>query len=61
MDFVIGLPHTRNQHDSVWVIVVRMTKLAHFFPVHTSYLAEDYVKLYVRELVRLHRVSLSII
>ncbi|KAF3682913.1 ATP-dependent DNA helicase DDM1 [Capsicum annuum] len=39
----------------------RLTKSAHFFPVHTSYTAEDYARLYIRELVRLHGVPLSII
>ncbi|KAF3623048.1 putative zinc finger protein VAR3, chloroplastic-like [Capsicum annuum] len=38
-----------------------MTKSALFLPVHTSYSAEDYAKLYIKELVRLHDVSLSII
>ena len=61
MDFVMGLPRTRHQHDSVWVIIDRMTKSAHFLPVRTSYSTEDYAKLYIRELVRLHGVPLSII
>ncbi|KAF3658656.1 hypothetical protein FXO37_14318 [Capsicum annuum] len=51
MDFVIGLPHTRRQHDLIWVIVDRMTKLSHFLPIHTSYSAEDYANLYVKDLV----------
>ena len=59
MDFVMGLPLTRHQHDSVWVIIDRMTKSSHFFPVHTS--ADDYAKLYIKELVKLHSVMLSII
>ncbi|KAF3684292.1 hypothetical protein FXO37_01413 [Capsicum annuum] len=61
VDFVIGLPYTRRLQDSIWVIVDRMTKSAHFLPVHTFYSAEDYTKLYIRELVRLHGVPLSII
>ena len=61
MDFVMGFPRTRHQHDSVWVIIDRMTKSSHFLPIHTSYSAEDYAKLYIRELVRLHGVPLSII
>ena len=61
MDFVIGLPPSRRHHDSIWVVVDRLTKSAHFLPVHTSYTAEDYARLYIRELVRLHGVPLSII
>ncbi|KAM3202495.1 hypothetical protein P3L10_030119 [Capsicum annuum] len=61
MDFVIGLPSSRRHHDSIWVMVDRLTKSSHFLPVHTSYTAEDYAKLYIQELVRLHGVPLSII
>ena len=61
MDFVIGLPPSRCHHDSIWVVVDRLTKSAHFLPIHTSYTAEDYARLYIRELVRLHGVPLSII
>ena len=61
MDVVMGLPRTHHQHDSVWVIIDKMTKSAHFLPVRTSYSVEDYAKLYIRELVRLHGVPLSII
>ena len=61
MDFVIGLPPSRRHHDSIWVVVDRLTKFAHFLPIHTSYTAKDYARLYIRELVRLYGVPLSII
>ncbi|KAH0695924.1 hypothetical protein KY289_013406 [Solanum tuberosum] len=61
MDFFVGLPRTQRQHDSIWVIVDRMTKSAHFIPVKVTFLAEDYAKLYIKEVVKLHGVSLSII
>ncbi|WMV07964.1 hypothetical protein MTR67_001349 [Solanum verrucosum] len=61
MDFITGLPRSRRQHDSIWVIVDRMTKLAHFLPVKTTNSAEDYAKLYIQEVVRLHGVPVSII
>lgn len=60
IEFVTGLPHSRRQHDSIWVIVDRLTKSSHFLPVHTSNTTEDYAKLCIRELVRLHGVTLSI-
>ena len=61
MDIFVGLPCTRRQHDSIWVIVDRMTKSAHFLPVKVSYSAEDYAKLYIKEIVKLHGAPLSII
>jgi len=61
MDFVIGLPPSRCHHDSIWVVVDRLTKSAHFLPVHTSYTTEEYARLYIQELVRLDGVPLSII
>ena len=57
----MGLPKARRAFDSVWVVVDRMTKLAHFLPVKTTYGAEDYARLYIHDLVRLHEIPLSII
>jgi hypothetical protein len=37
MDFIVRLPRTRASYDSFWVVVDRLTKLAHFIPVKTSY------------------------
>ncbi|XP_027767759.1 uncharacterized protein LOC114074037 [Solanum pennellii] len=61
MDFITGLPRTQRMYDSIWVIVDRLTKSAHFLPVRTTYSAEDYARLYVRERVRLHGVPTFII
>jgi len=61
MDFITGLPRTRRGHDSIWVIVDRLTKSAHFLPVRTTHSAEILAQLYVREIVRLHGVPDSII
>ena len=41
MDFVVRLPRTQKSYDSIWVIVDRLTKSAHFIPVKSTYLAED--------------------
>ena len=61
MDFVVGLPKTRRQHDSIWVIVDKMTKSAHFIPLKSTYRAEDYARLYIDEIVRWHGIPFSII
>jgi hypothetical protein len=37
MDFIVGLPLTTRKKDSIWVIVYRLTKTAHFIAVHTTY------------------------
>lgn len=61
MDFIVVLPRTQRKFDSIWVIVDRLTKSAHFLPVRTTYSAEHYARLYIKEIVRLHGVSVSII
>jgi hypothetical protein len=37
MDIIIGLPRTQSGYDSIWVIVDRLTKVAHFIPIKTTY------------------------
>ncbi|KAK5773241.1 hypothetical protein PVK06_049546 [Gossypium arboreum] len=61
MDFVSGLPLTPTKKDSVWVVVDRLTKSAHFIPVRTDYSLQKLARLYVAEIVRLHGVPVSII
>ena len=61
MDFVVGLPKTVGQHDSIWVIVDRYTKSAHFLPVRTTYTVDQYADLYVRDIMRLHGAPRSIV
>ena len=51
MDFVLGLPMTLGRYDSIWVIVDRLTKSAHFIPVKMNYNAEKLAKLYISEIV----------
>ena len=61
MDFVSGFPLTQQKHDSVWVIMDRLTKSAHFIPIRIHYSMDRLAELYVDEIVRLHGVSLSIV
>ncbi|XP_020207867.1 uncharacterized protein LOC109792831 [Cajanus cajan] len=61
MDFVVGLPKTVKNLDAIWVIVDRLTKSAHFIPINIRYPLERLTKLYISEIVRLHRVPTSIV
>ena len=57
MDFVSGLPG----YDSIWVIVDRMTKSAHFFLVKTTDTMRKLAKLYLKKIMPLHGVPVSIV
>lgn len=61
MDFIMSLPWSIKQHDSILVIVDKITKLAHFLLVKMTHIANDYARLYIREIVKIYGVSLSII
>ena len=61
MDFVIHLPLTPRRHDVVWVIVDRLTKLAHFLTVQITFTLKEFCRLYIREIIRLHGVLASIV
>jgi hypothetical protein len=61
MDFIVGLPNTSQKHDSIWVVVDRLTKTAHFIPVHTTYNAKRYAEIYLDRIVCLHGVPKTII
>jgi hypothetical protein len=61
MDFIVGLPLSACKFDSIWVIIDRFTKSAHFIPVHTNYRAEKYVELYIAHILSLHGVPKTII
>ena len=61
MDFVTYFPRTPQRQDVVWVIVDWLTKLAHFLVVWMTFTLEEFFRLYIREIVRLHGVSFSIV
>ena len=61
MDFVVGLPKTQKGHDSIWVIVDRLTKSAHFLAVKTTYTVAQYAQMYLDSIVALHGVPASIV
>jgi transposase InsO family protein len=57
----VGLPKTQKGHDSIWVIVDRLTKVTHFLPVRTTYGGEKLAKLYIENIVKLHGVPSRIV
>ncbi|GJZ09265.1 reverse transcriptase domain-containing protein [Tanacetum coccineum] len=61
MDFIIKLPKTSNGHDTIWVIVDRLTKSAHFIPTRETNSMETLTRLYIKEIVSRHGVPISII
>ncbi|GKA25150.1 putative reverse transcriptase domain-containing protein [Tanacetum coccineum] len=61
MDFVTKLPKTSNGHDTIWVIVDRLTKSAHFIPTRETDSMETLTRLYIKEIVSRHGVPISII
>ena len=61
MDFVTHLTQTLWRHDAIWVIVDRLTKSAHFLAVRMTFTLEEFYWLYIRGIVRLHGVPVSIV
>ncbi|GKA56202.1 putative reverse transcriptase domain-containing protein [Tanacetum coccineum] len=61
MDFVTKLPRTSSGHDTIWVIMDRLTKSAHFLPMREDYKMERLARLYLNEIVARHGVPISII
>ncbi|GJW94451.1 putative reverse transcriptase domain-containing protein [Tanacetum coccineum] len=61
MDFVTKLPKTSSGHDTIWVIVNRLIKYAHFLPMHEDYKMDRLASLYLNEIVARHGVPILII
>ena len=58
MDIIVGLPRTSKGYNSIWVIVDRLTKSAHFLPVNSKYSTSKYAELYLDQIMTLHGVPL---
>jgi hypothetical protein len=54
MDFIVGLPRIAKGFDSIWVIIDRLTKIAHFLLVKTYYPVITYVQIYIARILSLH-------
>jgi hypothetical protein len=56
MDFLMKLPKTKKGHNAIWVVVDRLTKYAHFFPIKETYDLERLAQFYVDEIMSKHGV-----
>jgi transposase InsO family protein len=61
MDFIMGLPRTQSGYDSIWVIMDRLTKVAHLIPVKTTYSGLQLTELYMSRIVCSHGVPKKIV
>src|SRR3954470_18929228 len=60
MDFIIGFPKTLKGNDAIFVVIDRLSKVAHFLPIRESITASQLADLYVSRNVSLHGVPLEI-
>ncbi|WVZ85092.1 hypothetical protein U9M48_032049 [Paspalum notatum var. saurae] len=60
MDFIVGLPRTQKGYDSIWIIIDRFTKSAHFIPVKNRYTAQNYAEVYISRIVSIHGIPRTI-
>ena len=61
MDFVIRLPRTLGGNNAIWMIIDRLTKSAHFLPMKVKFSMDRLTSLYIKEIVRMHGVPVSIV
>jgi hypothetical protein len=61
VDFIVGLPLMARKFYSIWVIMDRVSKSAHFIPVHTNYNVQKYAGIYIAHVLCLHGVPKTII
>ncbi|GKC63485.1 putative reverse transcriptase domain-containing protein [Tanacetum coccineum] len=61
MDFVTKLLRTSSGHDTIWIIMDRLTKSSYFLPMCEDYKMDRLARLYLNEIVAIHGVSISII
>jgi hypothetical protein len=61
MDFVVGFPLTSHRHNSILVIVDKLTKSAHFIPVRDTYDVIDVAHMFISEVICLHGLPKKII
>ena len=61
MNFMIGFPRTRANHDAIWIILDRLTKYKHILPNSEKYTIERLINMYINEVVSKHGVPVTIV
>jgi hypothetical protein len=61
MDFITGLPRMNKKHDSIMVVVEKLTKAAHFVPVKTTHTTTNIAEIFMKEIARLHGIPRTIV
>jgi hypothetical protein len=61
MDFITGFPRTDKKHDSIMVVVDKLTKAAHFIPLKTTHKETNVADIFMREITRLHDIPKTIV
>jgi murein L,D-transpeptidase YafK len=54
MDFITGLPKTVKQHDTIMVVVDKLSKVTHFIPINSTFKAIEIANVFIKEIFKLH-------
>ena len=61
MDFITGIPKSKKQNDSIFVVIDKLSKEAHFIPVKSTYKVVHIADIFLKEIFRLHMIPKAII
>ena len=61
MDFITGFPRTKSGHNAIWVVIDRLSKVAHFLPIREAIITSQLTDLYNSQIVSLHGVPKRIV
>ena len=61
MDFIIGLPKSKKKNDSIFVVIDKLLKAAHYIPMKSTYKVVNIVDIFLKEIFRLHGIPKEII